>query len=457
MTTAREEPKGGLLTLDELARLVEGGEIDTVLVVFTDHYGRFMGKRFDAELLPRGSVAATARTPATTCSPSTWRWSRCRATGFANWERGYGDVHLVPDLGTLRVASWLDKTRARALRRARREDRTRRSPSRRARSCAARSTRAAGAGLRRHGGLGARVLPLPRLATATRARKGYRDLEPAGWYLEDYHMLQGTHARSLQRARCAGTSSARGVPVEISQGRVGPRPARAQRALRRGARDGRPPRVFKQCLKEIADAQGLSVTFMAKFAADRRRLELPHPPEPLARRRRTLSRRRRARTVACSRRLPLVPRRLDRARARVMAFYAPTVNSYKRYVGRLLGADAARLEPRQPHRRLPRRRRGPEPAHRVPHPRRRLQPLPRLRRGARLGPRRHREPDRAAADVRGRRLRGGGPAAVPDDALREATEAFEQSDVRARGVRRGRRRALRALLPHRAAGASTRP
>ena len=29
---------------------------------------------------------------------------------FANWELGYGDFHLVPDLPTLRTASWLDKT-----------------------------------------------------------------------------------------------------------------------------------------------------------------------------------------------------------------------------------------------------------------------------------------------------------------------------------------------------------
>lgn len=25
---------------------------------------------------------------------------------FASWEAGYGDIHLVPDMNTLRVASW---------------------------------------------------------------------------------------------------------------------------------------------------------------------------------------------------------------------------------------------------------------------------------------------------------------------------------------------------------------
>ena len=40
----------GMLSLDELRGLVSKGEIETVIGGFTDHYGRLMGKRFDAEL-----------------------------------------------------------------------------------------------------------------------------------------------------------------------------------------------------------------------------------------------------------------------------------------------------------------------------------------------------------------------------------------------------------------------
>ena len=35
----------GMLTVEELQQQVDSREIDTVLVVFTDLYGRFMGKR----------------------------------------------------------------------------------------------------------------------------------------------------------------------------------------------------------------------------------------------------------------------------------------------------------------------------------------------------------------------------------------------------------------------------
>ena len=39
----------GMLTGEELQKQVDTGDIDTVIVDFTYLYGRFMGKRFDAE------------------------------------------------------------------------------------------------------------------------------------------------------------------------------------------------------------------------------------------------------------------------------------------------------------------------------------------------------------------------------------------------------------------------
>src|SRR5712675_1229323 len=43
------KPKG-LLSPAELGKLVQQGEIETVVAGFTDHYGRLVGKRFDAEM-----------------------------------------------------------------------------------------------------------------------------------------------------------------------------------------------------------------------------------------------------------------------------------------------------------------------------------------------------------------------------------------------------------------------
>jgi glutamine synthetase len=71
--------------------------------------------------------------------------------------------------------------------------------------------------------------------------------------------------------------------------------------------------VFKQCLKELAEAAGMSVTFMAKFAADRRGSSC-HIHLSLWRDGATLSRDDRARTGAA--REFAFPRRLARARPR---------------------------------------------------------------------------------------------------------------------------------------------
>ena len=98
----------GMLTNDELARLVDEDEIDTVLVVFTDMYGRFLGKRLDAGffLESAGEEGTHACNYLLTVD---MEMEPVAGYDFANWERGYGDFHLAPDLSTLRVASWLER------------------------------------------------------------------------------------------------------------------------------------------------------------------------------------------------------------------------------------------------------------------------------------------------------------------------------------------------------------
>ena len=101
-----ETPKEkGLLTFEQLREAVNGGAIETVVVGFTDHYGRLMGKRYDAELF----VEETATHGTHGCDyllTTDMEMEPVQGYSFANWEKGYGDVHLVPDLSTLRMASW---------------------------------------------------------------------------------------------------------------------------------------------------------------------------------------------------------------------------------------------------------------------------------------------------------------------------------------------------------------
>ena len=99
----------GKLTVEDLKKKVTSLEIETIVVAFTDHYGRLIGKRFDAEFFLESAV--TEGTHGCDYLLTTdMEMEPIPGYQFANWELGYGDFHLVPDLSTLRVASWLEKT-----------------------------------------------------------------------------------------------------------------------------------------------------------------------------------------------------------------------------------------------------------------------------------------------------------------------------------------------------------
>ena len=100
---------GGLLDLDGLGREVDSGDIDTVLVVMTDPYGRFMGKRLDAGFFLEGATRHGTHVCKYLLTAS-MEMEPVSGYRLVNWGSGYGDFQLVPDLGTLRIASWLDRT-----------------------------------------------------------------------------------------------------------------------------------------------------------------------------------------------------------------------------------------------------------------------------------------------------------------------------------------------------------
>jgi len=322
MTEAR-----GMLTRNELTERVEHGAIETVIVAFTDHYGRLMGKRFDArffvdEALEHGAHACDyLLTVDIEMNP-------VPGYRFANWERGYGDFHLVPDLATLRTASWLEKS-ALVLCDVHELDSHARAAVAPRSILRAQVERAAGAGFT---ALAASELEyyLYRGTQREALAKGWRGLEPVGHTLEDYDLRQGARTEPFH-AQARRALAASGVPVETSKGEWGlgqhELNVRYADALTMADRHA----VYKQCLKELADQHGLALTFMAKVAADQAGSSC-HIHMSLARDGENAF----AGDERCG---PVSGSALFRhflagwiAHAReLMPFYAPTVNSYKRY------------------------------------------------------------------------------------------------------------------------------
>ncbi|WP_166879825.1 glutamine synthetase family protein [Salinibacterium sp. ZJ450] len=102
-------PRSGNLTLDELSALIESRQIDTVLVAFTDMQGRLIGKRVSARLFSE-EVASHGAEACNYLLAVDVEMNTVGGYAMSSWERGYGDMVMLPDLDTLRLLPWLPGT-----------------------------------------------------------------------------------------------------------------------------------------------------------------------------------------------------------------------------------------------------------------------------------------------------------------------------------------------------------
>src|ERR671935_1765909 len=99
----------GMLSLDDLRGEGEAGTIDTVVAAFTDMQGRLFGKRINVEYF-LDEVTEHGIEGCNYLLALDMEMDPVPGYRMANWEQGYGDFHLVPDLDTLRRIPWLDRT-----------------------------------------------------------------------------------------------------------------------------------------------------------------------------------------------------------------------------------------------------------------------------------------------------------------------------------------------------------
>src|SRR5947207_3815316 len=93
------------MTLTQLKSLLHAHSLDTILVALPDPFGRLVGKRFRADYF----LASVAKHGTHCCNYLlTVNLEMDPLDGFkvANWEAGFGDFQMQPDLDTLRVIPW---------------------------------------------------------------------------------------------------------------------------------------------------------------------------------------------------------------------------------------------------------------------------------------------------------------------------------------------------------------
>ena len=96
----------GLITTEELKALVAKGEIDTVIVGFTDIQGRLVGKRvaarlFIEDIMDHGSECCNYLLTVDVENNTVDGYE------FSSWDHGYSDMAMIPDMSTLRVVPWI--------------------------------------------------------------------------------------------------------------------------------------------------------------------------------------------------------------------------------------------------------------------------------------------------------------------------------------------------------------
>lgn len=249
-----------MLTLDELRKQAEAGAIDTVLVCFPDTFGRLLGKRATSHFFLESIVEEThACDYLLACDID---MEPVPGYEVASWDLGYGDFVLRPDLNTLRRASWLEGT---AIVMADVTDEDGNDLAHAPRSILKRQlARLDEKGWRAMMGSELEFYVFNEPYDSAR-RKTYGQLDHAGWYIQDYHIFQTTKEEPLIRAIRNHMDSS-GVPVEVSKGEFGPGQEELNLKYAEALEMADRHAIYKNAAKEIAHLWGQSLTFMAKYA-----------------------------------------------------------------------------------------------------------------------------------------------------------------------------------------------
>ncbi len=249
-----------MLTLKDLQQAVKAGTIDTIMVVLTDMQGRLMGKHVDAqhflnEMTEHGGEACNYLLAIDVDMRTVEGYS------LSSWSTGYGDFVMKPDLNTLRIIPWLEKT---AMVQVDLENHLHEPIKPSPRQILKRQ-------LERLGEKSLAAFAATELEfilfndTYEDAwHRGYRDLTPANLYNVDYSMM-GTSRVEPLIGRIRRDMAKAGLIVENSKGECNFGQHEINFKYKDALATADDHAVYKTGAKEIASQMGKSITFMAKY------------------------------------------------------------------------------------------------------------------------------------------------------------------------------------------------
>jgi glutamine synthetase len=252
----------GMLSVKQLEDLARDGEIDTVLCMFTDQQGRFMGKRILPDFFLEDVLGEEGLHACLYLLAIDMEMEPLPGYEYASWETGYGDFKLIPDVSTLRLVPWIDKTAMVICDIADEEtDEPVEVTPRQILKRQVERAKAAGYSLKAGSEL---EFYLFKESYEEAAERRYQDLHPSSTYIMDYHMLQTTKDEWIIRQIRNGMVGA-GIPIEFSKGEFGKGQHEINIVYADALETADRHALYKHGVKEIASLNGAAITFMAKW------------------------------------------------------------------------------------------------------------------------------------------------------------------------------------------------
>jgi glutamine synthetase len=248
------------VTLEELRKAYDDGTVDTVLLTIADMEGRLQGKRLTAQHF-LDEVAEHGAEGCNYLLAVDVDMDTVDGYAMSGWGLGYGDFEMKPDFDTLRPIPWHEGT-VQLMADLQWEDGSEvvASPRQILRRQLAR--------LSERGWTAAAGTELEFMVfndTYEDAwRSGYRNLDPANLYNVDYSMVGTARVEPLLR-RIRNSMMAAGMKVENSKGECNFGQHEINFRYAPALKTADDHVVYKNGAKEIAAQEGRSITFMAKF------------------------------------------------------------------------------------------------------------------------------------------------------------------------------------------------
>jgi glutamine synthetase len=254
----------GKLSVEQLRTSIESGDIDTVVVAFTDMQGRLQGKRIHADFF-LDSVLDHGTEGCNYLLAVDVDMNTVSGYAISSWEGGYGDMEFVLDVDTLRAIpwmpgtvmvqsdlAWLDEGHSPVLQ----------SPRQILKRQADRAAE--------HGFIAYAGTELEFIVFDTSYEdawsSAYREMTPSNQYNVDYSLLGTARVEPLLRAIRNGMRGA-GLTVESAKGECNLGQHEIAFKYDDVVTTADHHSVYKNGAKEISAQNGKALTFMAKYDA----------------------------------------------------------------------------------------------------------------------------------------------------------------------------------------------